>query len=182
MSMEAFSAARKQKLALLRKRRHEESTGTLSPSSSSLIKRHFRNYDPLTGQFKRFTSARDLPDTVEKDVSTLQSDTIALDEQRRKEDLDLTNIAPKRPNWDLKRDLEKRLKKMERRDKEAVILLIRQRIQGQQKAAGLDANGAVRSEESVAGVSAEIVASATADLGQGEDGESSDDESESEDE
>lgn len=124
--MEAFSAARKQKLALLRKRRSDEQSGrTTTNDSSLLIKRHFRNYDPITGQMKRFTSARDLPDTVEKDISGLQEQTIAEDEKRRQEDLDLTNIAPKRPNWDLKRDLEKRLKRVERRDKEAVILLIR---------------------------------------------------------
>lgn len=127
--MEAFSAARKEKLALLRKRRSDELSGrATSADSSLLIKRHFRNYDPITGQMKRFTSARDLPDTVEKDVSGLQEQTIAEDEKRRQEDLDFTNIAPKRPNWDLKRDLEKRLKKLERRDKESVILLIRKLI------------------------------------------------------
>ena len=178
--MEAFSAARKQKLLLLRQQRTAEASGQTAPDAGLLIKRHFRNYDPLTGQFRRFTSARDLPDTVEKDIANVQADTIALDEQRRKEDLDLTNIAPKRPNWDLKRDLEKRLKKLERRDREAVILLIRQRIQGQQKAAGLDANSGERNEASVAGLSAEIAASATADLGQ--ESELSDDASESDDE
>ncbi|EST07333.1 mRNA splicing factor, Cwf18 [Kalmanozyma brasiliensis GHG001] len=167
MSLEAFSAARKQKLDLLRQRRAAEQAGTTLPDDASLlIKRHFRNYDPITGQMKRFTSARDLPDTVEKDVDGLQQQTIAQDELRRQEDLDLDNIAPKRPNWDLKRDLEKRLKKLERRDKEAVILLIRQRIQAQQRAAGLDAN-ADRNEENVTGLTAEIAASATADLGQG---------------
>ncbi|CBQ71313.1 conserved hypothetical protein [Sporisorium reilianum SRZ2] len=168
MSMEAFSAARKQKLDLLRQRRAAEQSGTALPSSSHdaslLIKRHFRNYDPITGQIRRFTSARDLPDTVEKDVEGLQQQTIAEDERRRNEDLDLNNIAPKRPNWDLKRDLEKRLKKLERRDKEAVIILIRQRIQAQQKAAGLDANSADRNEATLTGLSAEIAATATADL------------------
>lgn len=166
MSLEAFSAARKQKLDLLRQRRLAEQTGAALPDDASLlIKRHFRNYDPITGQMKRLTSARDLPDTVEKDVDGLQAQTIAQDELRRQEDLDLDNIAPKRPNWDLKRDLEKRLKKLERRDREAVILLIRQRIQAQQKAAGLDVN-ADRNEENVAGLTAEIAASATADFDQ----------------
>ncbi|CDU24285.1 probable coiled-coil domain-containing protein 12 (CCDC12) [Sporisorium scitamineum] len=168
MSMEAFSAARKQKLELLRQRRAAEQSGTALPTTSNdaslLIKRHFRNYDPITGQMKRFTSARDLPDTVEKDVDGLQQQTIAEDERKRQEDLDLNNIAPKRPNWDLKRDLEKRLKKLERRDKEAVIILIRQRIQAQQKAAGLDVNSADRNEANITGLSAEIAATATADL------------------
>lgn len=153
---------------------------------------------------KRFTSARDLPDTVERDVDGLQEQTIAEDERRRQEELDLNNIAPKRPNWDLKRDLEKRLKKLERRDKEAVIILIRkfspsqlriaartqtdgifawvrttgQRIQAQQKAAGLDANSADRNEANLTGLSAEIAATATADLGR-EDSDLSNDDSES---
>ncbi|KAJ1021464.1 hypothetical protein NDA13_005505 [Ustilago tritici] len=186
MSMEAFTQARKAKLALLRARRSAEQSGHTPSSSSSssssspslLIKRHFRNYDLITGQLKRFTSARDLPDTVEKDVCGLQAETIAEDEQRRREDLDLTNVAPKRPNWDLKRDLEKRLKKLERRNKEAAILLIRQRIQGQQKAAGLDANSGESKGESLTRVSAEIAASATSDLLPGRD-DVSEDESES---
>lgn len=36
------------------------------------------------------------------------------------------NIAPKRPNWDLKREMEKKLAKLERRTQEAVHILIRQ--------------------------------------------------------
>ena len=39
---------------------------------------------------------------------------------------DLLNIAPKRPNWDLKRDLTKRLSKLERRKQEAILTLIRE--------------------------------------------------------
>ena len=35
------------------------------------------------------------------------------------------NIAPKRPNWDLKRDLEKKLSKLERKTQEAIHTLIR---------------------------------------------------------
>ncbi len=98
MSLEAFSAARKQKLDLLRQRRAAEQSGTASSNDAGLlIKRHFRNYDPITGQMKRFTSARDLPDTVEKDVDGLQQQAIDEDERRRREDLDLDNIAPKRP-------------------------------------------------------------------------------------
>ncbi|KAJ1020315.1 hypothetical protein NDA18_005911 [Ustilago nuda] len=174
MSMEAFTQARRAKLALLRARRSAEQSGHTPSSSSSstpslLIKRHFRNYDPITGQLKRFTSARDLPDTVEKDVCGLQAETIAEDEQRRREDLDLTNVAPKRANWDLKRDLEKRLKKLQRRNKETAILLIRQRIQGQQKAAALDANSGESKGESLTRVSAEIAASAASDLLPGRD-------------
>ena len=39
---------------------------------------------------------------------------------------DLFNIAPKRPNWDLKRELDKKLSKLERKTQESVHTLIRE--------------------------------------------------------
>ena len=39
---------------------------------------------------------------------------------------DVFNIAPKRPNWDLKRELDKKLAKLERRTQESIHLLIRE--------------------------------------------------------
>ena len=36
------------------------------------------------------------------------------------------NIAPKRPNWDLKREMEKKLAKLDRRTQEAIHTLIRE--------------------------------------------------------
>ena len=56
-----------------------------------------------------------------------------------------------------------------------------QRIQGQQKAAGLDANSGDRNEASVTGISAEIAATATADFDR-EQSDLSDDDSQSDDE
>ena len=38
---------------------------------------------------------------------------------------DLFNIAPKRPNWDLKRELDKKLAKLERKTQESIHTLIR---------------------------------------------------------
>ena len=38
---------------------------------------------------------------------------------------DLFNIAPKRPNWDLKRELDKKLSKLERKTQESIHTLIR---------------------------------------------------------
>jgi len=34
------------------------------------------------------------------------------------------NLAPKKPNWDLKRDVEKKLAKLEKRTKKAVIEIL----------------------------------------------------------
>ena len=35
----------------------------------------------------------------------------------------LANVAPKKPNWDLRRDVEKRLGKLERRTQRALVQL-----------------------------------------------------------
>jgi coiled-coil domain-containing protein 12 len=39
-------------------------------------------------------------------------------------------LAPKKPNWDLKRDVEKKLEKLDRKTQRAVYEVIRQRLQG----------------------------------------------------
>lgn len=74
-----------------------------------------------------------MKDTIERQIAGMQELVIADHERKRDEELDLHNIAPKRINWDLKRDMNKRLAKLERRDREARLILIRQRIQTSSK-------------------------------------------------
>lgn len=38
----------------------------------------------------------------------------------------LVNIAPKKPNWDLRRDVAKQLEKLERRTQRAIVQLLQQ--------------------------------------------------------
>lgn len=71
----------------------------------------------------------DEEDTVEKATANLAREAIIADEERRKQELDLTNIQPKKPNWDLKRDLEKRLDKLRPRTQAAINTLIRKLYQ-----------------------------------------------------
>ena len=55
------------------------------------------------------------------------------DEEKRKEELDLFNIQPRRANWDLKRDMTRRMAKLDRKTNEALTALFRARIQTLQK-------------------------------------------------
>lgn len=87
-----------------------------------------------------------MEDTVEKKVDGLAEAIISEDKERRAQDLDLFNIAPKRPNWDLKREMEKKLAKLERRTQEAIHTLIRQRLSAQ-KGQSDDIVGAMRAQE-----------------------------------
>ena len=43
----------------------------------------------------------------------------------------MLNIAPKKPNWDLKRDIAKKMEKLNRRTQVAIVGLIKERIEKQ---------------------------------------------------
>lgn len=45
------------------------------------------------------------------------------------EDIDIQNLAPRKPDWDLKRDVSKKLEILERRTQRAIAELIRERLQ-----------------------------------------------------
>jgi coiled-coil domain-containing protein 12 len=44
------------------------------------------------------------------------------------ESLDFTNLAPKKPDWDLKRDIAPKLERLEKRTQKAIAELIRERL------------------------------------------------------
>lgn len=44
---------------------------------------------------------------------------------------DISNLAPRKPDWDLKRDVAKKLEKLERRTQRAIAELIRDRLKNE---------------------------------------------------
>ena len=44
------------------------------------------------------------------------------------QDLDISSLAPRKPDWDLKRDVAKKLEKLERRTQKAITELIWERL------------------------------------------------------
>jgi coiled-coil domain-containing protein 12 len=58
------------------------------------------------------------------------------------EPLDLFKLQPKKPNWDLKRELEARMAVLDVRTENAIARLVRQRIEGQKKTDGSGLEGA----------------------------------------
>ncbi|XP_054830982.1 coiled-coil domain-containing protein 12-like [Eublepharis macularius] len=49
------------------------------------------------------------------------------------EEVDLANLAPRRPDWDVKRDVAKKLEKLEKRTQRTIAKLIRERLRGQEE-------------------------------------------------
>ncbi|KAF9227815.1 mRNA splicing factor [Gyrodon lividus] len=131
MSLQETLEARKERLIALRKRKEGDATG--ENGGSVLLN---RNFDPETRTLRKHTQNGALTeDTVEKVVEGMAENII-----------DVFNIAPKRPNWDLKREMEKKLGKLERKTQEAIHTLIRQRLAAQ-KGQSDDLLGAMNAQE-----------------------------------
>jgi len=145
MSLADASEARKARLNALRKRKAGEAMDE-GELADSVIKH--RTFDPESRTLKKHTREDEthMEDTVEKRVEGMAEAIIAEDQQRRAQDLDLFNIAPKRPNWDLKREMEKKLARLERKTQEAIHTLIRQRLAAQ-KGQSDDLVGAMKAQE-----------------------------------
>lgn len=84
--------------------------------------------------------------TVEAQAAEI---TEAVKEQAKKDEeadapIDLFKLQPKKPNWDLRRDLDEKLKTLNVRTENAIARLVRQRIESAQRAArerGAASNG-----------------------------------------
>jgi len=98
-----------------------------------------RNYDPETrGPKLGFETAPDEGQvTVEEQAGLLAEETKQQAEKEALDDkpLDLFKLQPKKPNWDLKRDLEKKLEILNVRTENAIAKIVRERIVKAQDAA-----------------------------------------------
>jgi coiled-coil domain-containing protein 12 len=116
-SLADASDARQARLLALRQRRG--AAGADAPVLRA------RNFDPETRTLRKRADAGEDGDTVEGAVEGVVAAALAEDDARHTQDLDLLNIAPRRANWDLRREMERKTAKLERRTQEAVHALIR---------------------------------------------------------
>jgi coiled-coil domain-containing protein 12 len=133
-----------------------ESTRSPSPPAPTDVTRlHLsgRNYDaeakgPKLGFEAPPTLA--LEKTLEQQAKEVEEKTRKKAEEEEQDDkgVDLFKLQPKKPNWDLKRDLEKKLDVLNVRTENAIARIVRERIENAQKAAKLrSGNGAVTASE-----------------------------------
>jgi coiled-coil domain-containing protein 12 len=75
--------------------------------------------------------------TLEQQAAEVEAEINRKAEEDETEDqsVDLFKLQPKKPNWDLKRDLDKKLEILNVRTENAIASLVRERIEGAQKAA-----------------------------------------------
>ncbi|QIW96978.1 hypothetical protein AMS68_002496 [Peltaster fructicola] len=138
-----------------------------TPASDSEVSKYVsgRNYDFETkGAKLGFEAApSDGKITLEKQASVLEQDVKKQAEEEEKEDkpLDLFKLQPKKPNWDLKRDLDRKLEILNVRTDNAIARLVRERIAQQQAAAKAKFDTQTGGDVEAAGIEGSTLVEAT---------------------
>jgi coiled-coil domain-containing protein 12 len=112
-------------------------TRTEEDSSPSVTSTYLsgRNYDATTRNVKLGFDNLPIADptnTLEYKAAQLALSTKAAQETEDKDkELDLFKLQPKKPNWDLKRDLEQKMKGLNVQTENAIARLVRERVEAQ---------------------------------------------------
>ena len=109
------------------------SDGPLSPPAVTTAYLSGRNYDPAArGPKLGFESApTENAETLEDRAEQIAREAREQGAREEKEDkpIDLFKLQPKKPNWDLKRDLARKMEVLNVRTENAIARLVRERIE-----------------------------------------------------
>ncbi|XP_033732059.1 coiled-coil domain-containing protein 12-like [Pecten maximus] len=128
-SMEEAARKRKERLRALKTKQNQ----SVEPGENdmetdvmeALPKPVFRSYKPQDNSLKE----QAIPVAKPADVTEkIQSQLEASITKEVVEEVDIMNLAPRKPDWDLKRDVAKKLEKLEKRTQRAIAELIRERL------------------------------------------------------
>ncbi|KAL7923628.1 cwf18 pre-mRNA splicing factor domain-containing protein [Trichoderma austrokoningii] len=157
-SLSAAADERKARLAKLKTLKRKQPTDEVAtpegerdasqPEAPDVTTLHLsgRNYDPETRGPKL---GFDAPPTLAQEKATLEEQAAEVEAEVRKQaakeaeddkGLDLFKLQPKKPNWDLKRNLDQKMELLNTRTDNAIAKLVRERVTGAQKAAQKTAN------------------------------------------
>lgn len=147
-SLEEQALKRKERLRNLK--RKAETKDTISKTSKRVGKEKSNLPFPeqLTSQTKDVAgqgsdNTIDLLLKNDDVVFKITSETNALKEPIVIEEIDIQNLAPRKPDWDLKRDVAKKLDILERRTQRAIAEIIRERLRTNQDEIDLQAVNAI---------------------------------------
>lgn len=137
--LEEEALRRKERLKALREKTGRKDREDGEPQTKQLreegeeVGKHrglrLRNYVPEDEDLKRRRVPQAKPVAVEEKV---KEQLEAAKPEPVIEEVDLANLAPRKPDWDLKRDVAKKLEKLEKRTQRAIAELIRERLKGQE--------------------------------------------------
>ncbi|KAL2644689.1 hypothetical protein R1flu_012276 [Riccia fluitans] len=109
----------------------EEGTDAAVEDEESEVNIKFRNYVPRDEQLQQLKILPPQPPKFEDLLAKPPEETNGSEDP-------LLSIAPKKANWDLRRDVSKKLEKLEKRTRRAIIELMQEEEKRRQAAAGVD--------------------------------------------
>ncbi|CAB54866.1 Pre-mRNA-splicing factor cwf18 [Schizosaccharomyces pombe] len=130
-SLDEVAESRKQRLAELRKIKQLENKTRDSQEVQKNVIEH-RNYDPEVQAPKMgFVEPPNMIESVEALSKEIEEKTKRKIEEQSSvpvEELDLVTLRPKKPTWDLERDLKERMRSLETQNQNAIAFYIQQLI------------------------------------------------------
>jgi coiled-coil domain-containing protein 12 len=95
----------------------------------------FRNYQPYDGALKKIKAAAEAAgkengtdSTVSEVVAPVSKETDVIKLELLKYRDEELNIMPKKPNWDLKSQIEGKLNKLKKRTQKAIVEILREKL------------------------------------------------------
>lgn len=145
-SLEEQALKRKERLRNLKRRAEtKETTATISKNGGERL--NLPLPEQLTIQTKDNMEGQDNTDELllknDDVISKITNEVDALKEPIVIEEIDIQHLAPRKPDWDLKRDVAKKLDILERRTQRAIAEIIRDRLRSNQDEIDLQAVNAV---------------------------------------
>lgn len=135
-SMEEQALKRKERLKNL-KRKAEGKLSTTASIENAVIesKEEDENADNASDENIQ-TKNDDVISQMETQLAALKAPFVV-------EEIDIPNLAPRKPDWDLKRDVSKKLEILEKKTQRAIAELIRERLKSNHGNQGIDLQAAV---------------------------------------
>lgn len=104
---------------------HKSSDSDGEDEQVSLI---FRNYRPRDGKLREKMVARVEIPNIEAEIQQRLDAILGKDQE------EVLSLAPQKANWDLKRDVKKKMAVLQRRTQKALLDLLKQKVQEQESA------------------------------------------------
>lgn len=135
-SLEEQALKRKERLKSLKRKAELKEAGSKHSSNKSVEKVNL----PLPTQITTNSTDEVNEEVEEKQIKLHNDDVISIitnevDTLKTPiviEEIDIQNLAPRKPDWDLKRDVAKKFEILERRTQRAIAEIIRERLQSNQ--------------------------------------------------
>jgi len=125
---------RKERLKAMRAKHQEQKEDNedneAEDEKEKLPKPVFRSYKPENEKLKEQTKAAAKPSDI---TESIKDQLEAGMTEHVISEVDLEKLAPRKPDWDLKRDVSKKLEKLESRTQRAIAELIRERLKASQE-------------------------------------------------